>query len=81
MEKIVVYKGTDNKKKTFEFKLKQSYIEISYENEDKLIIDYKELISFSYNEKENLLLLEYEETKEKSNLLFLNFAKTIKGNT
>ena len=38
-------------------------------------------VSFSYNEKDNLLLLEYEETKEKSNLLFLNFAKTIKGNS
>ena len=81
MEKIVVYKGTDNKKKSSEFKLNQRYIEVSYENEDKLIIDYKELISFSYNEKDNLLLLEYEQTKEKSNLLFLNFAKTIKGNS
>ena len=81
MEKIVLYKGTDNKKKSFEFKLNQSYIEVSYENADKLIIDYKELISFSYNEKDNLLLLEYEQTKEKSNLLFLNFAKTIKGNS
>lgn len=81
MEKAVVYKGTDNKKKSFELKLGQSYIEVSYEEEDKLIIEYKELISFSYSEKDNLLLLEYEETKEKSNILFLNFEKTIKGNT
>ena len=75
MEKESTFKGVDKSKGEFEFNVTESSITVTFKDGTNVTLSYSEIISFAMKEKENMLVIEYEENEDNSELLMLHFNK------
>lgn len=69
------FKGVDKSKGEFEFNVTESSITVTYKDGTNVTLNYSEIISFAMKEKENMLVIEYEDNEDSSELLMLHFNK------
>lgn len=75
MEKETSFKGVDKQKGEFDFIITKSSLIVKYKDETNITLSYSEIISFAMKEKDNMLLIEYEQSEDNSELLMLYFNK------
>ena len=75
MEKESIFKGVDKSKGEFEFIVTETSITVAFKDGTAITVSYSEIISFAIKEKDNMLLIEYEQKEDSSELLMLHFNK------